>query len=60
IVPIILGMVLGEIMEGKLRTSMMKVKDPIDFINRPIAFILFMLIILKLEYSFPETDLVFE
>ena len=46
IVPIILGMVLGEIMEGKLRTSMMKVKDPIDFINRPIAFILFMLIIL--------------
>jgi putative tricarboxylic transport membrane protein len=33
-------------MEAKLRTSMMKVKDPIDFINRPIAFILFTLIIL--------------
>ena len=46
IVPIILGMVLGEIMEGKLRTSMMSVKTPIDFINRPIAFILFVIIIL--------------
>jgi putative tricarboxylic transport membrane protein len=46
IVPIILGMVLGEIMEGKLRTSMMSVKSPIDFINRPIAFILFTIIIL--------------
>ena len=48
IVPIILGMVLGEIMEGKLRTSMMNVKSPIDFINRPIAFILFALIIIVL------------
>jgi putative tricarboxylic transport membrane protein len=48
IVPIILGMVLGEIMEGKLRTSMMNVKNPIDFINRPIAFILFALIIIVL------------
>ena len=46
IVPIILGMVLGEIMEGKLRTSMMNVKTPIDFINRPIAFILFTIIVL--------------
>ena len=48
IVPIILGMVLGEIMEGKLRTSMMNVKNPIDFINRPIALILFTLIIIVL------------
>ena len=48
IVPIILGMVLGEIMEGKLRTSMMNVKSPIDFINRPITFILFALIIIVL------------
>jgi putative tricarboxylic transport membrane protein len=39
-------MVLGEIMEGKLRTSMMSVKTPVDFINRPIAFILFAIIIL--------------
>ena len=45
IVPIILGMVLGGIMEAKLRTSMMRVDTPMDFINRPIAFILFMLIL---------------
>lgn len=46
IVPIILGMVLGGIMETKLRTSMMRVETAIDFINRPIAFILFMMILL--------------
>ncbi len=46
IVPIILGMVLGGIMEAKLRTSMMRVKTPLDFIDRPIAFILFMIILI--------------
>ncbi len=45
IVPIILGMVLGGIMEAKLRTSMMRVKTPLDFIDRPIAFILFLIIL---------------
>lgn len=45
IVPIILGMVLGGIMEAKLRTSMMRVKTPLDFIDRPIAMILFLIII---------------
>ena len=45
IVPIILGMVLGGIMEAKLRTSMARVKTPLDFIDRPIAFILFLAII---------------
>ncbi len=45
IVPIILGMVLGGIMEAKLRTSMMRVKTPLDFIDRPIAFILFLIIV---------------
>ena len=48
IVPIILGMVLGGIMEAKLRTSMMRVDVPWDFINRPIAFLLFVIIILVL------------
>ena len=48
IVPIILGMVLGGIMETKLRTSMMRVDTPFDFINRPIAFILFALILIVL------------
>lgn len=45
IVPIILGMVLGGIMEAKLRTSMMRVKTPLDFIDRPIAMILFLIIV---------------
>ncbi|KIN70451.1 Membrane protein [Sulfitobacter noctilucae] len=48
VVPIILGMVLGGIMEVKLRASMNRVKTPLDFIDRPIAFILFCLIALIL------------
>ncbi len=48
IVPIILGMVLGGIMEAKLRTSMMRVKTPLDFIDRPIAFLLFAIILIVL------------
>ncbi|WP_278923175.1 MULTISPECIES: tripartite tricarboxylate transporter permease [Pseudophaeobacter] len=47
-VPIILGMVLGGIMEVKLRAGMARVKEPLDFINRPISFILFIIIILVL------------
>ncbi|MCP5087062.1 MAG: tripartite tricarboxylate transporter permease [Rhodobacteraceae bacterium] len=46
VVPIILGMVLGNIMEVKLRSSMARVKTPLDFIDRPIAAILFALILL--------------
>ncbi|MEM8812782.1 MAG: tripartite tricarboxylate transporter permease [Pseudomonadota bacterium] len=46
IVPIILGMVLGGIMEVKLRSAMARVKTPLDFIDRPIAAILFALILL--------------
>jgi putative tricarboxylic transport membrane protein len=52
IVPIILGMVLGGIMETKLRTSMMRVETPLDFINRPIAFILFTIIVLVIASHF--------
>ena len=48
-VPIILGMVLGRIMEIKLRQSLPRVDHLIDFINRPIAFIIFMLILLALS-----------
>ncbi len=47
-VPIILGMVLGGIMEVKLRAGMARVKEPLDFIDRPIAFILFLIIIMVL------------
>ena len=32
-------------MEAKLRTSMMRVQTPLDFIDRPIAFILFLIIL---------------
>jgi putative tricarboxylic transport membrane protein len=48
VVPIILGMVLGGIMEVKLRAAMARVKEPFDFIDRPVAFILFTIIILVL------------
>ena len=48
IVPIILGMVLGGIMEVKLRSAMARVKEPLDFIDRPIAAIIFGLIVIIL------------
>ncbi|MHA7776801.1 tripartite tricarboxylate transporter permease [Roseibium sp. M-1] len=48
IVPIILGMVLGGIMEVKLRSAMARVQTPLDFIDRPIAAILFALILMIL------------
>ncbi|WP_269585957.1 tripartite tricarboxylate transporter permease [Roseibium sp. Sym1] len=48
IVPIILGMVLGGIMEVKLRTAMARVNTPLDFIDRPIAAFLFVMILLIL------------
>ena len=48
VVPIILGMVLGGIMEVKLRAAMARVKQPFDFIDRPVAFILFLIIIIVL------------
>jgi putative tricarboxylic transport membrane protein len=48
IVPVLLGMVLGGIMEVKLRSAMARVKTPFDFIDRPIAMVLFTLIILVL------------
>lgn len=48
IVPIILGMVLGGIMENKFRTSLPRIDSWIDWINRPIAAIIFSLILLVL------------
>ena len=46
IVPIILGMVLGGIMEVKLRSAIPRLKTPLDMIDRPIAAILFAMILL--------------
>ncbi|MCB1355008.1 MAG: tripartite tricarboxylate transporter permease [Maritimibacter sp.] len=48
VVPIVLGMVLGNIMEVKLRAAMARVKTPLDFIDRPIAAILFAVILIVL------------
>lgn len=45
-VPIVLGMVLGGIMEVKLRASMARVQTPLDFIERPVAAVIFGLIVL--------------
>ena len=46
IVPIILGMVLGGIMEVKLRSAMARVEAPLDFVDRPIAALLLVAILL--------------
>ena len=48
IIPIILGMVLGGIMEVKFRSAMSRVKEPFDFIERPIAAVIFAIIIIVL------------
>jgi putative tricarboxylic transport membrane protein len=45
IVPIILGMVLGGIMETKFRTSLPRIDSAIDWINRPVAGSIFALIV---------------
>lgn len=52
LVPIVLGMVLGGIMEIKLRSAMARVKTPLDFIDRPIAAIIFGLIVLVVAVHF--------
>lgn len=44
--PIILGIVLGKLMEDRLRTAMARVREPLDFVaDRPIAQILVVMII---------------
>lgn len=48
IVPIVLGMVLGGIMETKFRTSLARVDTVLDFINRPIAATIFAIIVVTL------------
>lgn len=50
--PIILGMVLGGLMETKLRASMSRIDGPLDFINRPIAAIIFGIIVVVLGLHF--------
>jgi len=52
IVPIILGMVLGGIVEEKFRAGLARVDSVWDFINRPIAGAIFAVIILALAVHF--------
>jgi putative tricarboxylic transport membrane protein len=40
VVPIILGMVLGNIMEVKLRSAAARLEGPLDMVNRPISALL--------------------
>lgn len=48
IVPIVLGMVLGGIMETKFRSSLPRVEGPLDFIDRPLAALIFGVTVLVL------------
>ncbi|MBF9030063.1 hypothetical protein HKCCE3408_06625 [Rhodobacterales bacterium HKCCE3408] len=50
VVPIVLGMVLGGIMEVKLRSAMARVQSPIDFVDRPIAAGLAIAIVLLIGF----------
>ena len=52
VVPIILGMVLGGIMETKLRSALPRLKTPLDMIDRPIAMIIFAMIVIVLVLHF--------
>ena len=53
VAPVVLGMVLGGIMEVKLRFALAQVKTPLDFIDRPIAAIIFGLVAVMCPlYSF--------
>ena len=46
IVPIILGMVLGGIMEVKLRSALPRLNTPLDMIERPVAMVIFGMIVI--------------
>jgi putative tricarboxylic transport membrane protein len=48
LVPIILGMVLGGIMEQRFRASLARIETPLDFINRPVSGTIFAIIIIAL------------
>jgi putative tricarboxylic transport membrane protein len=52
VVPIILGMVLGRIMDDKLRSGMARIETPLDLINRPISGTIFALICIVLILHF--------
>ena len=52
IVPIVLGMVLGTIMEQRFRASQASVDTLFDYINRPISGTIFVIIVISLLIHF--------
>ena len=52
IVPIVLGMVLGTIMEQRFRASQAKIDTLFDYINRPISGTIFVIIVISLLIHF--------
>ena len=44
LVPIVLGMVLGRILDEKFRASLARVETPLDFIDRPVSGTIFAII----------------
>ena len=52
LVPIILGMVLGRIMDEKLRASLARIDTPLDFINRPVSGTIFAIIVIAIIIHF--------
>ena len=48
LVPIVLGMVLGGIMEQRFRASLARIETPLDFINRPVSGTIFAIIVIAL------------
>ena len=43
--PLLLGVVLGRIMDDKFRNSLARLETPLDMINRPVSFTMFVIII---------------
>ena len=48
LVPIVLGMVLGRILDEKFRASLARVETPLDFIDRPVSGTIFAIIVASL------------
>jgi putative tricarboxylic transport membrane protein len=55
IVPIILGMVLGNIMEVKLRSATARIDGPLDMVNRPISAIIAIAILIIIVHALRST-----
>ena len=52
VVPVVLGMVLGRILDEKFRNSLARLKTPLDMIDRPISGTIFAIIVLVLIAHF--------